>query len=354
MKIVLVSYHLPDPRGTAAGRILYATCDGLINLGHEVQVRAWSDAAPADTLPSWCTWVPLQRGAGIGNRLRSLLRPRDETATADLDLPDDAILVADDPVSFPAVRRHPGAVLTVPNLTELDVVAIRRLTAGFVQHIRAERRVSRQARPFVLVYSERVRRRLGTGVVLPVAYPVPARPVPPVAEPVGACLADWLWPPNQRALETLLRAWPDVRRQLPTARLLLGGRGLEQVGVLPGVEVLGVVGDSTQVLSRAASLVFPCPASSGPKVKTLEALALGLPVVTTMPGLEGIHPAACDGAIAAQPRDFVAAVTGVLADAELRARMAAAGRAGTIAHHAPLPAAGSRIEILEELHVAMA
>jgi glycosyltransferase involved in cell wall biosynthesis len=350
VKIVIVSYHIPNAQGPAAARILQATCVGLIELGHELRVWSWQDSGPLEPPPAWCTWAPLQHEARALNRARSLIRPRDEAARAEIDLPDDAMVVADDPFSFPAVRHHARAVLTVHYLTELDAVVLRRPEPAFIQRIRAERRAVRQARPSVLLYSERVQRRLRNGVVVPVAAPLPDTPVPLVDAPVGACLADWRWPPNRRALTTLLRLWPEVKHELPAARLLLAGRGLDQVGQVPGVEVMGVVDDSREVLDRAAVLLFPCPNTSGPKVKTIEALSLGLPVVTTESGAEGVHPAARDGIVVADATGFVKASADLLRDWERRARIARAGRLGVQSHHAPLPAARARVDAILRLN----
>lgn len=350
VKIAIVSYHLPDSRGPAAARILHATCSGLLELGHEVHVWSWQESPPAVPPPTWCTWAPLTPDTPVRSRARSLVRPRDEAARAEIDLPHDAWVVADDPFSFPAVRHHPRALLTVHYLTELDAVALRRVSPAFVQRMRAERRAVRRAGPSLLLYSERVRQRLRAGVTIPVAYPMPGASVDIVQAPVGACVADWRWPPNRRALATLLGLWPEVRDRLHGAELLLAGHGLSDVGSLPGVEVMGFVHDSREVLERAAALVFPCPASSGPKIKTIEALAVGLPVLTTTAGAEGVHPAALEGAVISNAEEFANATVDVLADAPRRALMGAAGRRGVGAHHAPRSAAQARVDAIGQLN----
>ena len=64
------------------------------------------------------------------------------------------------------------------------------------------------------------------------------------------------------------------------------------------------------------------------RVKILDALARGLPVVTTTVGVEGIDTE--DGRhvlVADNPEAFVRAVANVLRDADLAARLSAAGRA---------------------------
>ena len=190
---------------------------------------------------------------------------------------------------------------------------------------------------------------------MPIAYPVPAEALPIVDEPVAALLADWSWPPNHRALEWLLAAWPDVRDAVPAARLLLAGRHLERasVGSMAGVETLGAVASSTDVLARAAVIAFPCPPTSGPKVKVLEALAHGVPVVTTQAGVEGLVVEPGD-AVAVDRRHFASGLASLLTEPERRAQMAAGGRRSALAHHDGIPVARARLKAFEDAFFASA
>jgi len=150
------------------------------------------------------------------------------------------------------------------------------------------------------------------------------------------------------ALASLLDQWPTVRRLVPDAQLLLAGRGLRNAPALPGVEVVGEVAQASDVLSRAAVLAFPCPPTSGPKMKVLDALAWGLPVVTTDAGTEGLSLSPGTITIASPP-DFAAGLAAVLKDEPKRRRMAAAGRADVLAHHRPEQAAAARLALIDRL-----
>ena len=46
MKVAMVSRHLPDPAGTAAGRALFALGEGLVDAGHDLDVWSWWYDAP--------------------------------------------------------------------------------------------------------------------------------------------------------------------------------------------------------------------------------------------------------------------------------------------------------------------
>jgi glycosyltransferase involved in cell wall biosynthesis len=100
------------------------------------------------------------------------------------------------------------------------------------------------------------------------------------------------WPPTAAALRRLVHSvWPHVRRQVPEATLRIAGRNTEHLGLSgPGVHVLGEIRSAAQFLRDASVLLFPLTRGSGMKVKVLEALACGVPVVTTPAGAEGLDP----------------------------------------------------------------
>ena len=341
----IVSRHLPEEDGTASGRALWALCRGLLADGHTVDVCSWWHRPPERDLPPWCRWQAPRPEPLARTKVRAVIRPRWDVARLGWRPRPGALAVADDSLSFPAVAGARPAVLTQHFLTTLDARAVGRRLPRDYQDIRAQARNARRA-DVVLAYSERVAGGLGRpATVVPIAYEAAPEVPDPVDEPVAALIANWDWPPNRTALAWLLEAWPEVRGRVPAARLLLAGRGFERTGVgsIPGVETIGPVGCSTDVLARAAVLAFPCPASSGPKVKVLEALSLGRPVVTTPAGAEGIM-AGTDGGIVVADRDrYAAALAAALADAERRRALGAAGQCTVSDHHAPVPAARARV-----------
>jgi glycosyltransferase involved in cell wall biosynthesis len=160
---------------------------------------------------------------------------------------------------------------------------------------------------------------------------------------LAGLLADWRWPPNRWVLPRLLAMWPMVRAAVPDARLLLAGRGLHDVGDLAGVEVLGPLRCSADLLDRVALIAFPCPDTSGPKVKVLEALSHGLPVVTTPAGVEGLLLPPGSGAVVTGLEGFPAALADLLASPRRRTELGRSGREAMLAGHAPVPAARARV-----------
>jgi len=102
------------------------------------------------------------------------------------------------------------------------------------------------------------------------------------------------WRPNLDAISLLLdRIFPEVHRQMPGARLCIVGRnppaGLKQrIAGCPGVELHADVADVRPFLASCELMVVPLRIGGGSRLKILEALGSGLPVVSTRVGAEGL------------------------------------------------------------------
>lgn len=339
MRVLLVSEHLPEAEGTASGRLLRAAGAGLVAAGHEVTAVCWTEREPAEDLPSWARWQPLRRPHGTLDHAFAVFRPR--WASAGLDLADDHDLsFAEDPLSWAAVARHRRTGVVVHYSCLLDARALGRLTPQALQGHRADRRAVRSA-TVPLAYSRRVAAALGGRAGwLPAAVDVPPEALPLRQAPRALLLAGWDWPANHAALQQLLADWPAVRERVPGAELLLAGRGCPQVRA-EGVRVLGDVPRALDAFSEAAVLAFPCPPTSGPKTKVLEALAAGLPVVTTEAGAEGVaDPTVCR--TSGLP-GFSRVLAEMLGDEAARAALSVRGRDVAATHHSPAAAAAARL-----------
>ena len=102
-------------------------------------------------------------------------------------------------------------------------------------------------------------------------------------------------PPNVDAVAHLLDSvWPAIRSRLPDATLHLVGAGMHPSavassgGVAEGVVVHGWLPDLEPVLGRARVFLAPLRFGAGVKGKIGQALASGVPVVTTSVGAEGM------------------------------------------------------------------
>lgn len=155
----------------------------------------------------------------------------------------------------------------------------------------------------------------------------------PDGPPTIGFLGSMDWMPNIEAVQWFVRdIFPAIRAAVPAVRLLvIGRRPPAAIAALaasdPGIEVTGTVADVRPHLRRCHLLAVPLLSGGGTRIKIMEALAAGLPVVSTTTGAEGLG--LVDGVhvmIADTAAEFAAAATNMLGDHRLRLRLGAAGR----------------------------
>jgi glycosyltransferase involved in cell wall biosynthesis len=127
----------------------------------------------------------------------------------------------------------------------------------------------------------------------------PTGPLPPAADPVVAFVALLGWRPNADAAVWLVEeVWPLVGARRPDARLLLVGRSpgpRVQRLAAPDVTVTGTVPDTRPYLAQARITVAPLLSGGGTRLKVLESLDVGRPVVATPIGAEGLEDLVGEG-----------------------------------------------------------
>ncbi|MEK7533034.1 MAG: glycosyltransferase [Patescibacteria group bacterium] len=145
-------------------------------------------------------------------------------------------------------------------------------------------------------------------------------------------VGNFRWLPNRDAAETLLdHIWPQVRRKYPQSSLLIAGRdipaGLRGRILARGGQALGNVESIAPVYQRADIFVAPHTISGGTKFKLLEAMASGVPVVTTKQGISGlVAEAGVEYLEAETPEDFVAQISSLWDNPVLARSVAANAR----------------------------
>jgi glycosyltransferase involved in cell wall biosynthesis len=137
---------------------------------------------------------------------------------------------------------------------------------------------------------------------------------------------------NFDAMDFFLRkVFPLIQADRPQVKLAITGK-LDGVSTnrLPendGVVFTGYLDDVRPTVARSWVSVVPLRLGGGTRLKILEALALGTPVVATSKGAEGLDLVpGRDLLIADQPVDFAAAVLRLLQDATLRETLSRDGR----------------------------
>ncbi len=103
------------------------------------------------------------------------------------------------------------------------------------------------------------------------------------------------WRPNLDGVRLLLdNVFPEVRAAEPAASLCIVGRNppewlRRRIAEMPGVELHADVPDVRPFLAECSMLVVPLRIGGGSRLKILEALASGTPVVSTRVGAEGLR-----------------------------------------------------------------
>ena len=135
--------------------------------------------------------------------------------------------------------------------------------------------------------------------------------------------------PNQDAVTWIVEElWPRIVARVPEAKLAIAGSSppdwLRHKVEERGIEFQPNVPDPNAFVQSLAVVLAPIRAGGGMRIKILEAMALGKPVVATTLGASGMD--AKHVVIADDPDAFADAVARLLHDPETASRLGAAGR----------------------------
>ena len=137
---------------------------------------------------------------------------------------------------------------------------------------------------------------------------------------------------NHDAMSFFLREiFPLILSRRPSVRLVVTGRtegaDLSRLPLSDAVQFSGYLPDIRPVVAGAWACIAPLRIGGGTRLKILEAMALGTPVVATEKGAEGLciqHGA--DILLAQDAQSFARETIALLASVDLRRKLAVAGR----------------------------
>lgn len=131
------------------------------------------------------------------------------------------------------------------------------------------------------------------------------------------------WAPNQEGLIWFFdNCWPRIHADNPDLKFYLAGRNapewLERRFKLGGVVYLGEISDAYDFINSKAIMVVPLFSGSGMRIKIIEGMALGKPIVTTDIGTEGIPTTDGQNIMIANDADqFVASINRLINNRDL-------------------------------------
>jgi len=100
------------------------------------------------------------------------------------------------------------------------------------------------------------------------------------------------WKPNIEAVDRILHLLPEMRKRVPETTFTIGGRGASihfENQVDKGILVEDDIHSVSEFAKSRGVLVSPITSGSGVRIKILEMMALGVPVITTTLGAQGIE-----------------------------------------------------------------
>ena len=251
-----------------------------------------------------------QRGANLWERFRRL-QPK-------------AKLVVDS-VDLHFLREEAGLALGLSTASEVQ--------ANKQQEIKAYQQVD-----LVIVVTKEERAELVSqavatdSVVVPIIVPIRAREQKERG-PGLLFVGGFNHGPNANGLLWFVHeCWSFVRLRVPGVKLTVVGSNPPQeiidLGKEDGIMVAGFVPETAPYLDSAAVSIAPLLYGAGMKGKVTEAMAVGLPVVTTTFGAQGLDAILGQHLLVAdEPSEFAEHIAGLLTDPARAARIGLAGQA---------------------------
>jgi len=146
--------------------------------------------------------------------------------------------------------------------------------------------------------------------------------------------------PNQECMaDFCAKTLPLLRAQRPNIKLVIVGAdpspAMRKLGELPGVTVTGSVPDVRPYVRASALMVAPLNIARGTQNKILEAMAMGVPVVTSTVAAGGVDAQSeAHFLVADTPAGYAQAILRILDNPAERQRLALAGRERMLSNHA--------------------
>jgi glycosyltransferase involved in cell wall biosynthesis len=185
----------------------------------------------------------------------------------------------------------------------------------------------------------------------PALYPMQ----PPASEPIVGMIGSMHWEPSRSAAERLItRIWPLVKQKVSRAKLYIAGwnaaKFLNKYSSLPDLTLAENLHHPSEFFSKATVLVYAPSRGSGMKVKVMESMAYGVPVVTTWEGVEGIdYENSRQCWVGGSDEELAAKVCRLLENSAERQQMRDAARLLIEERYSPRPVVDKMMAVYEQV-----
>ena len=391
MRIIIVTPAVPHPFGDTAARWFYVLITELLARGHDVTALAVTEEAEERVIEAK-RWLAQSDGKFEGRltlhchrlqvdpftlrrKWQNLVRPRsemlqDKTLVAwlhgELAKGYDVLHLEQMSTGWLGLG-VPRALLNIHFFDVIDWAKKEGMTFGDHKAFWQARRATRhllQGIPNVRLLTPRLKEMAelinpnprARYWVVPFALDTSLYPLqPPAPEPVVGMIGSMHWEPSRSAAERLItRIWPRVKQSLPQAKLLIAGwnagKYLQRYSSYPDLTLLENVAHPAEFFSQAAVMVYAPSRGSGMKVKVMEAMAYGVPVVTTWEGVEGIDYE--DGRecwVAGTDAELAGRVCRLLQDSAERQHMREAARHLIEERYSPRPVVDKMMAVYDQV-----
>jgi len=385
VRVIVVTPAVPHPFGDTAARWFYVLITELVARGHDV-VAMVATEEPDELVAAARQWLPKTNGQltlhlhrlkvdslALRRKWQNLVRPRSELLQ-DSGLTD--LLRREMAKGYDVLHLEQmstgwlglGVARALLNVHYFDVIdwserenmsfgerkalwQAQRATKHLLHGINNVRLLT----PRLKEAAEAINPK-GSYWVVPFALDTSLYLMPPmVEEPVVGLIGSMHWGPSRSAAERLItHIWPLVKQRVPRAKLFVAGwnaaKYLQKYSSQPDIELAENLAHPSEFFSKAAVMVYAPSRGSGMKVKVMESMAYGVPVVTTWEGVEGIdHKNGHECWVAETDEDLADKTCRLLENSGERQRMRDAARRLIEERYSPAPVVDKMMVVYQQL-----